>query len=68
MDEVVELSEMSIEQLELALTQYEKAALEYLQLYMQYRHFDDRELLKDQITACEQAVAAIKQELEKRRA
>jgi len=68
MEEIVELSELSVEQLELALKQYEKAALEYLQMYMEYRHFEDREMLKDQITVCEQVVAAIKEELEKRRA
>ncbi len=63
-----ELETMSLEKLETELSKYEQMALEYLQMYMEYRHFQDRELLKDQITACEQVVAAIKHELEKRSA
>lgn len=79
MEEVGELSELSMEQLELALThyeqaaledmlkQYEKAAIEYLHMYMEYRHFEDRELLKDQIAQCERVIAAIKLEVYSRR-
>ena len=57
---------LSVEELEAAIKQHEQAAVEYLQMYMEYRHFEDREMLKDQIAYCEQVVAAIKQEIANR--
>ena len=57
----MDLEKLSVKELETELKQYEHAAIEYLQLYRQYRHFEDREMLRDQIAHCEQVVAAIKQ-------
>ncbi len=63
---VEDLENMSTEELEAELKRCEQAAVECLQLYMQYRHFEDREMLKEQIVWYEEWVVAIKHELVKR--
>ena len=57
---------LSVEELEAELKRHERIALEYLQMYKQYQHFEDREVLRDQIVQCEQIVFAIKQEIANR--
>lgn len=66
MDMVEDLEKMSTEDLEAELKRCEQATVECLQLYMQYRHFEDREMLKDHIVWYEELAAAIKQEMAKR--
>ena len=61
-----DLEKMSTEDLEVELKRCEQAVVECLQLYMQYRHFEDREMLKDQIAWYEEQVFAIKQEIAQR--
>jgi hypothetical protein len=66
MDMAEDLEKMSTEDLEAELKRCEQTAVECLQLYMQYRHFEDREMLKEQIVWYEERVAEIKQEIAQR--